>query len=87
MNLVRVRLQSLGALWPGRGQGVMDTGVKACTFPPGLKRDIVFGESSQMLQIKQPLVSRALGVRCSKVEATARSIKVRPPLQNSWRVT
>ena len=41
----------------------MDTRVKACTFPPGLQRDVGFRESSQMLQMKQPLVSRALGVR------------------------
>lgn len=41
----------------------MDTRIKASTFPPGLQRDIGFGEGSQMLQMKQPLVSRALGVR------------------------
>lgn len=50
---------------PEWGQGAMAAGVKACTFPPGLQRDIGLGESSQMLQMKQRLVSRALGVMSS----------------------
>lgn len=53
----------MGALCPGWAQGAMDAGVKACTFSPGLQRDVGLGKSSQMLQAKQSLVSRALGVR------------------------
>lgn len=57
--------QALVTGCPDWGQGVMAAGVKACTFPPGLQRDIGLGESSQMLQMKQCLVSRALGVMSS----------------------
>ena len=79
MSLVWVMLWSLGALCPGWGQGVADAGVKDCSFPRGLQRDIGLGESSQMLQMKQLLVSRPLGVR----SPSGSSVKISPPLQIS----
>ena len=81
MSLVQVMLWSLGALCPAWGQGVMDTGIKANTFPPGLQRPIGFGEGSQMLQMKQPLVSRALGVR-SRNRSYCLACKNKPSIAN-----